>query len=358
MIRIPEYLERRRATGLAESGRRRRPTRELGGRPRTPGAVAAPLTVLFAPDSFKGSLTSVEVAGRWPPAGLGPGPTTSSCSSPLADGGEGTLEAIAAAGGWTWRNRARPRPARAGRITRAGCRSDGRPDGRRRDGRGVGPVARAARTSATRSRATTVGTGELIRAAVDAGRQRISLGIGGSATTDGGRGLLAAWAVDVDAADAGCRVDSTQARSTSSSPATSRTRCWARPARRRPTARRRARRRDAGRRARRAAGGVGRRARGARPGGTSARRRARARPAASASRCSADPDRFRVVRAAARRRARRWRRPSSTASSPGRTSCITGEGRIDEQTAFGKTALGVARRAAAAGVRASPSAAA
>ena len=38
------------------------------------------------------------------------------------------------------------------------------------------------------------------------------------------------------------------------------------------------------------------------------------------------------------------------ASSPGADLVITGEGRIDAQTAFGKTALGVARRAAAAGV--------
>ena len=45
-----------------------------------------------------------------------------------------------------------------------------------------------------------------------------------------------------------------------------------------------------------------------------------------------------------------WRRPTSTPSSPRADLVITGEGRIDAQTAFGKTALGVARRAQAAGV--------
>ena len=70
MIRIPEYLERRRALGLADAasgnGTRRRERRARAGRrpvaDRSSPVADAPLTVLFAPDSFKGSLTSVEVA--------------------------------------------------------------------------------------------------------------------------------------------------------------------------------------------------------------------------------------------------------------------------------------------------------
>ena len=46
------------------------------------------------------------------------------------------------------------------------------------------------RRNAIRSRATSVGTGELVGAAIDAGARHVTLGIGGSATTDGGRGLL------------------------------------------------------------------------------------------------------------------------------------------------------------------------
>ena len=57
-------------------------------------------TVLIAPDSFKGSLTSVEVARA---LGLGwararPGDTI--LNAPLGDGGEGTIYAVAYAGGW------------------------------------------------------------------------------------------------------------------------------------------------------------------------------------------------------------------------------------------------------------------
>jgi glycerate kinase len=60
------------------------------------------MKVLIAPDSFKGSLTSVQVARAvaegW--ARVRPGDEIVLC--PLADGGEGTLEAVAAAGGWAW----------------------------------------------------------------------------------------------------------------------------------------------------------------------------------------------------------------------------------------------------------------
>ena len=137
--------------------------------------------------------------------------------------------------------------------------------------------------------------------------------------------------------------------STSRSPATSRTRCSARPARPRSTARRRAPRQTqvATLDARNAAwADAARGARGpprARHAGCRGGRRCRLRAAP-------DPGPFRVVRAAPRRRARRWTRPTSTPELARADLVITGEGRIDAQTAFGKTALGVAKRAAAAGV--------
>ena len=59
-------------------------------------------TVLFAPDSFKGSLTSVEVARALADGWRRARPGDPLLLCPLADGGEGTLEAIAAAGGWDW----------------------------------------------------------------------------------------------------------------------------------------------------------------------------------------------------------------------------------------------------------------
>ncbi|MFI5293244.1 MAG: glycerate kinase, partial [Candidatus Limnocylindrales bacterium] len=78
-----------------------------------PGPVADPdaaapdagraLTVLIAPDSFKGSLSSVEVARALAAGWARARPDDRIVLSPLADGGEGTLAAVEAAGGWTWR---------------------------------------------------------------------------------------------------------------------------------------------------------------------------------------------------------------------------------------------------------------
>ncbi len=154
------------------------------------------LTVLVAPDSFKGSLTSVEVAralaSGW--ARVRPGDSTVLC--PLADGGEGTLEAIAASGGWTdqWAEVSGPlgRPVRARWL-----RSD---DGTRAviemaEASGLSRVPAGERDAIA---ASSVGTGELIRHALAAGVDSIVLGIGGSATTDGGAGLLRGLGADAD----------------------------------------------------------------------------------------------------------------------------------------------------------------
>ncbi len=153
-------------------------------------------TVLFAPDSFKGSLTSVQVAtalaSGWSAAR--PGDTTWLC--PLADGGEGTLEAIAAAGGWTWQS-ATVRDPLERTISARWLRSA---DGSRAvvemaEASGLSRVAPAERDAVA---ASSVGTGDAIRAAIDAGATSIVLGIGGSATTDGGAGLLRGLGADAD----------------------------------------------------------------------------------------------------------------------------------------------------------------
>jgi glycerate kinase len=145
-------------------------------------------TVLFAPDSFKGSLTSVEVAQALAEGWRRVRPNDELLLTPLADGGEGTLAAIASAGGWV-------------EMTSPTVDPIGRPiDGpwlRSADGtRAVVEMAAASGLSRLRPDerdplgATTVGTGLLLRAVLDAGPRRIVLGIGGSATTDGGAGIL------------------------------------------------------------------------------------------------------------------------------------------------------------------------
>ena len=150
--------------------------------------MTRPLRVLFAPDSFKGSLSSVEVA-RALAAGwrrVRPGDTI--LLAPLADGGEGTTEAIAAAGGWEWRETtvANPdfRPVAAHWLIS--------PDGRS----AVIEMAAASGLSLIPADQrdttlfTTMGTGQIIAAALDAGVRDLTLGIGGSATTDGAAGIL------------------------------------------------------------------------------------------------------------------------------------------------------------------------
>jgi len=145
-------------------------------------------TILIAPDSFKGSLTSVQVARALADGWSRARPDDEVVLCPLADGGEGTLAAIEAAGGWTWKSAAVHDPLRRIIEARWLLSEDGE--------RGVVEMAEASGLSrvAPSERdpiaATSVGTGELVGAAIDSGVHHVTLGIGGSATTDGGRGLL------------------------------------------------------------------------------------------------------------------------------------------------------------------------
>ena len=161
------------------------------------GRVPAPRrTILIAPDSFKGSLTSVAVARALADGWHRARPDDDILLCPLADGGEGTLEAIAAAGGWSWQSArvhdplGRPIPAR-------GLRSD---DGSRAavERAEASGLSRGSATDRDAAAATSLGTGELVRAAIDAGATAIVLGIGGSATTDGGAGLLVGLGATAD----------------------------------------------------------------------------------------------------------------------------------------------------------------
>lgn len=141
--------------------------------------------IVIAPDKFKGSLTAVEAAEHMamPLRAAGHRVTT----VPMADGGEGTVDAAVAAG-YTRRSTQVTDPL--GRPVTAEYALS-------RDGAtAVIEMALAsglAMTSATDDdarRATSRGTGELIAHALDAGARRIILGVGGSASTDGGAGMM------------------------------------------------------------------------------------------------------------------------------------------------------------------------
>ena len=146
--------------------------------------------VLIAPDSFKGSLSSVEVARALADGWRRGRPGDEVIIAPLADGGEGTLTAIEAGGGWEWQEVAATDPI--GRPIRARwLRST---DGDHAvielaEASGLSLVPRERRDPI---RASTLGTGQVLRAVLDGGIRHIVLGIGGSATTDGGAGILEA----------------------------------------------------------------------------------------------------------------------------------------------------------------------
>jgi len=145
--------------------------------------------VLVAPDSFKGTFSAVKVADAIS-RGLERG-DVAAVRCPVADGGEGTLEVlIVALGGEIVRVPVRDP---LGRLAEGEIALLGQ-DGRRAllemaAASGLGLVAEAERDPWS---ATTYGTGQLIRAAVDAGAREVLVGVGGSATVDGGRGALEA----------------------------------------------------------------------------------------------------------------------------------------------------------------------
>jgi glycerate kinase len=154
------------------------------------------MRIVVAPDSFKGSLTSVEVAMALATGWRAARPSDELLLAPLADGGEGTLVAIAAAGGWAWQTTDATDPI--GRPIQARWL-------RSLDGeRAVVELAEASGLSrlAASERdpigASTRGTGEVLGAVLDAGITSITLGIGGSATSDGGAGILRALGAAID----------------------------------------------------------------------------------------------------------------------------------------------------------------
>lgn len=151
-------------------------------------ALTGPLRVLVTPDSFKGTFSSVAVVQALAEGWQRVRPEDEADLLPLADGGEGTLDAVEASGGWLRLPAAARdplmRPLSASFLRRgewalvelasASGLSRLRPEGR------------------DALAASTFGTGQVLAAAIGLGCRDIVLGLGGSATTDGGSGLLAA----------------------------------------------------------------------------------------------------------------------------------------------------------------------
>ncbi|MFE3788844.1 glycerate kinase [Streptomyces goshikiensis] len=153
----------------------------------TNGAVSETARVLIAADKFKGSLTAVQVAERVT-AGLRRAvPGVEVETLPVADGGDGTVAAAVAAG--FERREVRVTGPLGDEVTAAFALRDGTAVVEMAEASGLQLLPPGVFAPLT---ATTYGSGEVLKAALDAGARSIVFGVGGSATTDGGAGMLAA----------------------------------------------------------------------------------------------------------------------------------------------------------------------
>ena len=171
------------AAALADAGDIAVETVDFGAAQRRPRRV------LLAIDSFKGSVSSTQaeeavaegVCRAWPDAQV--------CALPLADGGEGTLDAVAACGGEVVTCEvAGPLNERvSARMLVDAGRASAVIEMAEAAGIGYSPCTESAALTAS-----TYGVGELMLRAVRAGAKTIYIGLGGSATNDGGAGMLRA----------------------------------------------------------------------------------------------------------------------------------------------------------------------
>jgi glycerate kinase len=149
-----------------------------------------PLKIVIAPDSFKGSLKSPEVARAMAAGVRAAVPDAEIVVLPVGDGGEGTLDALVTATRGSFAEHTVTGPLGEPVTARLGLLGDGETVFvEMAEASGLSLVAAAERDP---YRATTYGTGELIRAALASSRKRLLIGIGGSATNDGGAGALQA----------------------------------------------------------------------------------------------------------------------------------------------------------------------
>ena len=151
------------------------------------------MKVVIAPQTFKGGLSGVEVAKAIQQGILAVYPQAETVQIPVADGGDGTLEALVRSTGGEFFNCQVTGPLGEPVFASWGAMGDGQT--------AVIEMARASGLALVPLRrrdpriTTTYGTGELIRDALDKGYPRIIVGLGGSATNDGGAGMAQALGV-------------------------------------------------------------------------------------------------------------------------------------------------------------------
>lgn len=148
------------------------------------------MKILIAPDSFKGSLSAMEAAEAIAEAIQEVDSTIETVLLPAADGGEGTMSNVVAATGGTLAAHEVEDPLGRKVTASYGVLGDGRTC--------IIEIAEASGLTLLKEAeldpltASSFGTGELLRHALDAGFRTFIIGLGGSATNDGGAGMLEA----------------------------------------------------------------------------------------------------------------------------------------------------------------------
>ena len=151
------------------------------------------MKIVLAPDSFKGNLTSLQVAAALEKGIRRVLPNAQCIKVPMADGGEGTVQSLVDGGGGKFVRKKVTGPAGKPVTARYGLLADGKT--------AVIEMAEASGLPYVKGKeknpmkTTSYGTGELILDAINKGAEKIIIGIGGSATTDGGTGMAQALGI-------------------------------------------------------------------------------------------------------------------------------------------------------------------
>ena len=152
------------------------------------------MKIVLAPDSFKGNLTSLQVATAFEKGIKRVIPNANCIKVPMADGGEGTVQSLVDATGGKFIRKKVTGPAGKLVSARYGILADGET--------AVIEVAEASGlpdVEGTKDKnpmeTTTYGTGQLMMDAINKGATHIILGLGGSATVDGGVGMAQALGI-------------------------------------------------------------------------------------------------------------------------------------------------------------------
>lgn len=146
--------------------------------------------IVLAPDSFKESMTAKEVCEAMERGILKANPNVTCIHVPMADGGEGTMQSLVDATGGTVHTAMVTGPLGNQVEASYGISGDGSTGVlEMASASGIHLVPPAERNPLV---TTTYGTGELIKACLDHGVSRLLIGIGGSATNDGGAGVVQA----------------------------------------------------------------------------------------------------------------------------------------------------------------------